>query len=257
MIGGVIVAATVIAACIWQDSIQPCNDGFRYTSGRAQPSPFHRRWCGWPRWLLKLTTYASLLALGAFMRDWKHALVFCTLPGFWFCATRPTTVDAPAMLLALAGATLFPREPFAGVACACLAGTIHERGPVFAALYAWNPILLVGLVGSGWWRTPGPPDADALVGIGFVRALLRHRPFHDWLGWEQTIFALRGLPLMAAHFGASPAAWWSLAIAWGSRLVGTDLGRFAFWAAPVMVRDLPELPSWMVMLHAVSFRRMG
>jgi hypothetical protein len=68
---------------------------------------------------------------------------------------------------------------------------------------------------------------------------------------------MRGLPLLAAGYGVSPGAWATLAIAWGSRLVGSDLGRFVFWAAPALIRDLPDVPAWMVILHAATFRRMG
>ncbi len=252
-----LTTAALIAVCLWQDGVQDCNDGNRYTSGVAQPYPFHRRWCGWSKRALQITSLGSLLMLGTLMGDWKHALVFGTLPGFWFIATRPTTVDGPAMLLALAASMLFPGHPVLAVALSCLSGWIHERGPVFAALYAWNPILLVGLLAVGWWRKPAVHDGDIRVGRGFRWSLYIHRQDHDWLNWEQTAFALRGLPLFAAGYGVSPGAWVTLGVAWASRLVGSDLGRFVFWAAPVLVRDLPELPAWMVLLHAVTFRRMG
>ena len=247
----------MVAACIWNDGINDCNDGERYTSDKPQPYPFHRRWCSWPKKWLTYTSIGSLVMLGWLMDDWKHALVFCTLPGFWFAATHPTTVDAPAMLLALLAALLFPIQPWVACLLACLSGVIHERGPVFAALYAWHPLLLVGLVAVGWWRKAAPPDGDALVGRGLLQSLTLHKPFHDWLGTDQNVFALRGLPLMAAYFGESPQAWAALAVAWCSRLVGTDLGRFAFWAAPIMVRELPDFPAWMAMTHAVTFKRMA
>ncbi len=252
-----LVTAVLIAVCIWADGLNDCNDGNRYTSQKQQPYPFHRRWCGWPKRALEATSLLSLLALGALMGDWKHALVFGTLPGFWFIATRPTTVDGPAMLLALVASLLYPSQPYVAVALSCLSGFIHERGPVFAALYAWSPVLLVGLVAVGWWRKAAEADGDIRCGRGLLWSFGIHRQDHDWLSWEQTAFALRGLPLFAAGFGVSPASWTTLGVAWASRLVGSDLGRFAFWAAPVLVRDLPDVPAWMVMIHAVTFRRMG
>lgn len=257
MILALLASVTIIAVYIWQDGFTECPDGRRYTSGVAQPYPFHRRFCRWPRWLLIGVSLASLVTLGVLMGDWKKSLLLMTLPGAWLIATRPTTVDAPAMLLAYAASMLFPSQPYFAVLLSCIAGVIHERGPVFAALYAWSPLLLVGLVGVQWWCQAAPADEDARVGRGFISSVLVHRADHDWLDWPTTVFAMRGVPLMAAGFGVSISAWVALGVAWASRLVGTDLGRFAFWAAPVLVRDLPDVPAWMVLAHAMTFRRMG
>jgi len=82
------------------------------------------------------------------------------------------------------------------------------------------------------------------------------KPYNDWLASPSNVLALRGLPFMAAYYGESAQAWITLGVAWVSRLIGTDLARFAFWAAPVMVRELPDVPAWMVLLHATTFRRM-
>jgi hypothetical protein len=181
-----------------------------------------------------------------------------TLPGAWLITTRPTTVDAPAMLLAWCSSLAWSSgHPFAAVGLSCMSGIIHERGPVFAALYAWHPLPLVGLCCVGWWIVPAPADADVRVGRGLRWSLGIHRMDHDWLEPKQTLLALRGLPLLAAAYGSSPAAWATLGFAWLSRITGSDLGRFVFWAAPALVRDLPDVPAWMVMLHAATFVRMG
>ena len=55
----------------------------------------------------------------------------------------------------------------------------------------------------------------------------------------------------------STAGWVALGLSWGTRLICTDVGRLTFWAAPLMIRDLPDVPAWLVMAHAVSFRRMA
>ena len=257
MIAALLTSVAVLGVYLWQDGIIDCPDGRRYTSFRRQPYPFHRRWCAWPKWLLTSLSLASLVMLGALMGSWKGALMLLTLPGAWLCATRPTTVDAPAILLALTSSMLFPAHPYAAVLVAIVGGVIHERVPVFAAIYAWHPLLLVGLVGVQWWRKPAPPDADPRVGRGFVASLSSHRRDHDWLHWEQTVFAMRGLPLFAAWLGVTPAAWCALALSWAARVVCTDLGRLALWAAPLLIRDLPDVPAWMVLLQAVTFRRMA
>lgn len=254
-----LVSLVCVAMHLWQDGENRCNDGDRYTSGLPQPSPFHRRWCGWPRPILQLASLVSLVALGALMGTWKHALLFCTLPGFWFCAVHLTCVDAPAMLLAVSAACLAPSHPYAACLLSCLSGFVHERGPVFAALYSASPLLLVGLVAVGWWRAPVPVDRkDPFVAKqGLLDAIKAHRPYTDWLDWKLNALSLRGVLFMSAYYGAPPHAWLSLAVAWASRLVGTDGARFIFWGAPILIRTLPEdLPMWMVAAHAITFRRM-
>jgi hypothetical protein len=201
--------------------------------------------------------------MGALMGTWQGAVLLMTLPGAWFVATHPTTVDAPSMLLALVASLLFPTSPYAAALLACLSGFIHERGPVFACLYTlaggiWaGPLfLLVGLVAVGWWRTPARPDRDELVGRGLLHALKVHRPYVDFLDWKVNLFALRAVPFAAAYYGASPFAWVSLAVAWFSRVVGTDACRYAFWGAPMLIRQLPpDFPAWAVGVHLATFRR--
>ncbi len=251
-----LVSLLAVAMFLWQDGENVCNDGERYTSGKPQPYPFHRRWCGWPKRMLQVSSVLSLATLGMMMGDWKHALLLVSLPGFWFCAVHLTCVDGPAMCLAMASSLLWPHYPFHAVLCSCLAGFIHERGPVFAALYAGSPLLLVGLVAVGWWRKAAVPDKDKLVGQGLIFSIRAHKPYTDWLDWKLNVFALRGVPLLGAYYGSPPLAWFTLAVGWASRLVGTDGARFMFWGAPLLIRELPDVPMWMVAVHVVSFRRM-
>ena len=65
------------------------------------------------------------------------------------------------------------------------------------------------------------------------------------------------LPFLALFYGAPTNAWVALAVGWGQRLICSDLGRTVFWAGPLLIRDLPDVPAWMVLAHAVTFRRMG
>lgn len=256
MIVAFAISLSLVAVYIWQDGTIFCPDGLRYTSGRPQPKPFHRRFCGWPPMLLQITTYACLVALGTLMGTWTSALMLMTLPGAWLLATRPHTVDAPAMLLAWVSAGIFRTHPYAAVLLSCVSGFIHERGPVYAAIYAWSPLPLVGLIASGWWRKPAPADQDVRVGRSFLATLMAHREDHDWLNWRQTFFALRLLPFFAAWHGIERSTWIALGISWMTRLICTDIARLAFWSAPLLIRDMPDVPAWMVMLHAVSFHRM-
>lgn len=118
-------------------------------------------------------------------------------------------------------------------------------------------LLLTGLCCVGWWRKPTTPDDDKLVGRGFIYAIKAHKPYVDWLDWGVNVFSLRGLPLMAAYFGVSPWAWLTIAVAWASRLVGSDNGRLILWGAPALILAMPhDIPAWMVLAHAVTFRRL-
>lgn len=251
------VALGVLAMMVWQDGIHECNDGRRYTSNLPQPSPFHRRWCGWPRWLLITSSYVGLLFVASTIGAWWQALVFVTLPGVWFLATRPTTVDAPAMALAWSSGLVLPRNPYLGTLLACLSGFVHERGPVFAALYAWHPLPLVGLVAIGWWRKPAPPDGDKFVGLPTLNAtILRHKRAQDWLSWGSYALATRGVIPMAAMAGVPLSAWLALAVATASRLVATDNSRIVLWGTPPMIAALHGTPMWLVAVHTLSFVRM-
>jgi hypothetical protein len=75
------------------------------------------------------------------------ALVPFGLAGvFWFNLRFPILVDLLAMVFAIAAAAAAQDGTWpAAIALALLAGCVKETSPVFAALYAWNPILLVGL----------------------------------------------------------------------------------------------------------------
>lgn len=251
------VAIGALALMVWQDGIHECNDGRRYTSGTPQPTPFHRRWCGWPRRLLIACTYVGLVFVASTLGSWWQALIFSTLPGVWFCATRPTTVDAPAMALAWASALMMPRSPYVATLLACLSGLIHERGPVFAALYAWHPLPLIGLVSIGWWRKPAPRDNDPFVGLSSIRDVIRvHKRMQDWLSWKAWVFPSRALVPMAALASVPLSAWFAFALASATRIVGTDNSRYILWGAPPMIAALHDTPLWLVAVHAMSFLRV-
>lgn len=264
MILGLVIAVAVVAGYAWQDGVHRCQDGDRYTSRQRQPTPFHRRFCSWPPRLLMIVTWTSFVAIAATLGGWRQALLFVMLPGVWFCSTHPTTVDGPAILLAWLSALAWHHDMHAvAIALSCVGAVVHERVPVFAALYGWQPWLLAGLlvvvvVSS---RRPAVPNhrspelADRLVGHGTLGAITAHRPYVDLLSDTGLVWSLRGLPLMMAHLGAGPAAWASVAVAFTSRLLGTDTSRFLLWAAPPICAGLGDAPLWMVALHVISFRR--
>lgn len=252
------VSLAVVLLILWQDGDNQSNDGDRYISGAPQPTPFHRRFCSWPRWLLRPLSLVSLVALGACMGSWKGALLFMTLPGAWFLATHLTIVDAPCMLLALGSSLAFKDHPWLAVLMSLASGFMHERGPVFAALYAWHPLPLIGLLAVGWWRQPAERDKDRLVGRDSLLATIRaHKPYVDFLDWRVNVYALRAVLPLACFTGVSLQAWVTLAVAWFSRVVGTDACRYALWGAPLIVREVgADAPLWVVAVHCMFVRRM-
>lgn len=259
MIYAALVGLVVVALYVWQCGANPSQDGTRYTSGQPQPSPFHRRFHAWPPRVLMIVTWASFVALAAMTGSWSRAFLFMTLPGVWMCVVMPTTVDGPAMALALAASLLWPTQPWVAVGMSCLSGALHERGPVFAAMYAWSPWPLIGLIAVQWWAKRAAPNhasadlADRLVGRGFVGTIVAHKPHVNLLNEGGLVWALRGVPLLAAWLGAPVQAWVALGVAYASRLVATDTARSMMWAAPILIRDV-DAPAWAVALHVVSFR---
>lgn len=254
-----LVGALAVAVYVRQDGALECNDGRRYTSGKPQPEPFHRRFCSWPRRLLVACSWLSIVAVAASLGDPLKAALFATLPGAWFCATRPTTVDAPSMALAWASGALWARHPAISLALATLSGFLHERGAVFASLYAWSPwpggVALAILVPL--WRKPGRWDGDPCVGFPSTWVAMReHKKYQEWLSWRQLLLPARAVVPLAAWLGAPPSAWAAFAVAQATRLVGTENGRFAMWGALPLVASLGDVPAWAVALHVLTFERL-
>ncbi len=253
-----LTSLAILLLMLWQDGVSDCNDGKRYTSCAPQPTPFHRRLHNWPRRVLMAATWLSAIAIGASLGSWQRALMFATLPGVWFCITRPTTVDMPCMALAWGSSMAWARgmHPLA-IALSCASGCMHERGPVFAALYSLSPVPLVGLVAVQWWAKAAPPDDDKLVGLVGIRAVLKaHKPYTDYLVWKQWLLPTRALVPLAAWSSVPPAAWLAFGVAQASRVMGTDNSRFVMWGTPPLLMAIDRCPPWVLALHAMTFVRV-
>ena len=260
MIASALIGVAAVLLYVWQQGVNECNDGRRYTSCTLQPSPFHRRFHHWPAKTLMVLTWLSIPAIAVMLGSPQRALMFVALPGVFMCAVMPHTVDGPSMALAVAGSALWPEYPIAAMACSMASGLIHERGPIFCALYGWTPWLLLGLVAVQWWTRQAYVDRnntrDHLVGHkGIAATMIAHKPHVDMLNEGGLLWALRGIPVLAAWQGVPPSAWFALGIAYASRLVGTDTARFLMWAAPALLMHC-DPPWWFVAAHVVTFRRI-
>ncbi len=257
------IAVLVLAMFVHQEGIRSCPDGRRYCSGKPQPKPFHRRFCSWPAKLLTPLTWLSLLFVAVSFGTWWQSLLFITLPGVALVATRPTCVDGPTMALAWGSSLLWPTHPVLAVALSCLSGAVHERGPVFAALYCWSPWPLLGLAAVQWWRKPARWDGDPYVDISGLSNIIRqHRPWHDFLDWRGWVLPTRAVIPLAAMSSAPMSAWTALLVASATRLVGTENGRFlAYGAIPLIAATHADpLPTFAlygaVAMHAQTLSRL-
>jgi hypothetical protein len=261
VIWSVIAAALVFVVIVWQERFRPSNDGRRYTGEWWAPTPFHRRFHRWTPTSLRAATAASFVLLGAALGDWRQTTAVLTCSGALFCASY-LTVDAVAIALAWTAATLFqqPEPELKAIAflLSFMSGIVHEKGPVFAAVYAWNPWLLFGIAGVQWWAKPDPQDADPYVGHPSTWSALQfHRKAQDLLDPMAVVVPLRGLLVAPVVFGAEPRTWAALSLAYVSRVMGTDPGRFMWWAAPPLAFELGQRGGhWVPLILALHLATM-
>jgi hypothetical protein len=260
-----IASALVFGVIVWQDGFQLSNDGRRYTGQWSHPPPFHRRFHHWTPRALRIATVLAFVVIGATFDDWRAAVMVATCSGAIFCASY-LTVDAPAIALAWTAALAWHADGWwraLAIILTFASGVLHERGPVFAAVYAWHPILLIGLAGVAWDADTDPRDGDPYVGHPTIREAIKfHRDVkaQDLLDIKSVFIPLRSLVMAPAVFGAEPRTWAALALAYASRILGTDPGRFMWWAAPPLAYDFAHRGGYYIpialALHIATMKRM-
>lgn len=226
-------------------------DGARYLAignGRRIARPFHFRWliptiCKDSKKRWEWTARLSILSLAPliwwYVGGLRGLAAIGLLAGFSgvvrFNLEHPVLIDAPAMALAVLAADccrhgLWP----VGVVVALLAGCTRESSPVFAAIFAWSPIPLLGLVPVviRHFQHEGPDVLDDenrwILDHPFLASRKYHRGFGapNWiLPWGLGVLALAhpSWPLLAA-----------CVLAYGQCLVATDTVRLYQWAWPVV-----------------------
>lgn len=231
-------------------------DAARYLyagQGNAVARPFNLRWllpavCGDDVRLWRIVWFASwpVAAAGMFWwgsdAGWRPALaaaVLClALPGVWGPAVvRPVGVDLPAMAVSIvAVAALHAGWWPLAVVLIVVAACIKETSPVFAALWAWHPLMLIGLAAplvASFFRKPelDPITAQPImqeVHDHPVRTAIREHRSQWRDGW-----------VMVGPWGACLAALyapsWQIAavilVAYLQLLVATDTVRLLHTAA--------------------------
>ena len=225
-------------------------DGARYLAD-TPPSPFHLRPllpllcrrdpCRW-----KIATYLgiALTALGtwALVGGWQGiaaALILASLPSTRYNATHPVLIDAMALGLATcAAAATVHGQPMLAAILVLLAAATKESAPIFAALFAWNPLLLAGLIVPAIIASLRTPGQDVLNDEH--AAILAH-PIQAGREYHRR-FLIDGSPALFTPWGGAIVAlgapslqlFATLAAGYGQLLIATDTTRLYQWAAPVV-----------------------
>lgn len=249
-----------LLACLWRYGWIVTPDGQAYmmaARGAVVPSPF--RWRVLPRligrWptVWRFASWTSLLLsavlVGLYAEQhglpaWAATALWVTLPWFRGLTRMPLLTDQIGMAAALGCAVT--GQWWAVVPLALLAGSASERAPVFAAVFAWSPLPLVGLI------------------VPAIAALTTKRGDLPWTDGHNDFWRIRDmhnqaqphvylLPFGATLLSVLGVTWqWSLALGLGIAqwMVATDRARLLQWGAPVLVVvTLQVVPtSWLPLL---------
>jgi len=241
-------------------------DGVRYLAlaqGERVARPFHLRWlapkiCGQQLTRWTALTRSSIIAVGVLTAifahsPWMAAVAFA--PGICFAWRRPVLVDSLGMALALGAAlTLHLCWPVA-ILLSCLAGMTRETAPIWASVYAFNPILLVGLVPVALraLMRQGEDVLDEENGWILSHPIKASMKYHAglWLDWRTMAAPWGGLVAGLAALDARLAV--AVGLGYAQLLVATDSVRLYQWAAPALaLATVHAVPQWALPFIALS-----
>jgi hypothetical protein len=248
-------------------------DGVRYLWAAEHDiaRPFHYRWllpalCGTN---VRTWTYVTRGALAASLpliyvyvgggwRGVAAASMVIGLSGVWkFNWAHPVLVDAAGMACALAAAILTQHGagwwPIA-IWVAAVGGCVRETTPVFAALYAWNPILLIGLAAPAvrHFQKAGEDCLDEDNLWILKHPMAASRKFHRNIPLQTYIMPWGGALAALANLDPQLAA--TTIVAYAQCAVATDTVRLYMWAWPVvLLAAVNAVPlAWLPVLVAVT-----
>lgn len=245
-------------------------DGARYLSPNP-PRPFTMRWalpliCRRSEIRWKTATYLGIaitaVSIWSIIRGWQGvaaACLFLALPSVRFNATHPVLVDAMALGLATLSAALWVNGlPIPALICALIAGATKESAPIFAALFAWTPWLLVAMIipaATYLIRRPGPDPLGGHHAWLLAHPIQASREYHDrWLrDLDPRLLAPWGATVVALAY-PTPQLFATLAAAYAQITVATDTVRLYQWAAPVVciAATMATPPLWWPVILAVT-----
>lgn len=227
----------------------------------------HRVWNRWPAWPLRrrwcwagagFTVLSAVLtayyAAETLERRVLAVLLFAGLPGIWRLNVRlPMLVDPAAYCMAL-GCALCLRAGFwlPSVLLYGLGASIKETSPLFAAVFAWSPWPLLGILQAGIVSRLGVFQRK--IDLDPTETYLQHpmleaRKVHDFFDPRTKLLPWGAVGILAV-FGAgwnhlTLVAAVALAIAYAQLAVAIDNARLYQWAAPAVIAvALAHPPSW-------------
>lgn len=162
------------------------------------------------------------------------------LAGVWGPhVVRPVGVDLPAMALSIVAVAALERAdgPFTVLAVVLIgiAASTKESAPVWAALWAWNPLLLVGLVAPLVIGVLNRPELDPITAQPVLRRVHDHPVRSAWehhVGkWRDPRMVTQWGGCLAALYAAPVQVWAVLAAAYAQLIVATDTYRLVHTAA--------------------------
>ena len=229
-------------------------DSYQYAAiakGQRVVAPFWMRWLvpfvlrerGYLWEAMTLVCTMTLHACVAFAYGPRAALLLAPMHLISWNIKVPVQVDLAA--LALVSLALVVQHPVALIILGIYAGAVRENAPIMAAVAAWSPWPLVGLVGilpGLRWRRRIDPTVDK----------------NPWLvqPWQTTFASKRllwmnprimlfpwGLALpLALTQGLTLRLALALAVAYAPLLRASDNARLYLWALPVVLGYAVQAP---------------
>lgn len=247
----VVIGVIGVLACLYRYGWIVTSDGQAYieiANGKPGLAPFRwrlvarllgrspRLWVGisWTA-LVASTALVGVYADQHGLPGWAAAALFVSLPYFRGLVRIPIVTDHLGMFFALAAGVA---PWWAAIPLGVLAGCCNEKAPIFAAIFAWSPLPLVGLV---------VPATMVLLTRGGPKSLHNSwklmRELHNKA--QPHIYILPwGVCLLGV---LTPTYQLLLAIVFGyaQMLVATDRSRLYQMGAPVVIlATLAVLPAW-------------
>lgn len=228
-------------------------DSYQYSAmaqGKKVPNPF------WGRWLMPLLlrergalweamTLVSVVAMHGLLAygfGIRAALLLAPSHLIAFNVKIPVLVDLPA--LALVCAALVVEDHNALIAIGLVAGSIKQNAPIMAAIAAWSPWPLVGLlmpwVGLAWSRKLDPAvdkNPWLLDPLGTTLASKRFL----WANPTIMLFPW-GLVLALALHAGDLRLLAALILGYAPLFLASDNARLYLWALPIAITYAVKAP---------------
>lgn len=245
-------------------------DSYRYlAAGRGEKTypPFNRRillpfLCGSDERLWQLLSYSSLVSVIVLTGVYSHMngaspegaffamFLMALMPTMKFWLQTPVLTDQFGLMMALAAAIL----PWPLNLLTCIVGGFaRESVPIFAALYAWNPVLLLGFLPVAIWSIVAPKGPDQMKRESWL-----DHPLQTSYAFKKGKY--RDIKLWITPWGAALAGLFfpsvqlvmTMFVAYAQTIIATDAVRLYVWAAPVLILQAVQVDvMWMLPL-AVS-----